>query len=916
MDHPDEAALVHRLRRACMDEDARQIVFILGSGSSAGSIPATSEMVDYFEQSISNDTEDLVDFRAAVADAEQSRRYQTAARFLIERAGLDHLNRVVRLAVLRARSPRMQPGIARSYLNDEQRLRELEDDYAGWAIPQGATAIGRILSRIPPEMRGPVITTNFDPLVEVSLRACGIEPFTIQADGDGGFAPPEGMLSVVPVIHLHGYWRQGDTLHTSTQLQNARPKLLGSLRQTLTNSTSIVLGYGGWDDVFTRALFALIEEGKQRDLDVLWASHGDTPSLGTLSGADIPGRLQPYVGVDVNRMLPAVDKALASRSRPTTTSALRRRNRAQLHGLTLVDRDLLATVPRDATDERSALSYFDGREPTWSDVALMRAPILDAAQDLIDRVAVWEFDRPGLLLYGPTGEGKSTILRQVGQAFSERTEYEIWWCEKGRAPDADALLNMTETSVRRVVILDDADLQMGFVRKVLDGIVASGRSDIRVLMAARDTDWSRALRLEPATPLASTIRQVDVKGFSVDDARVIVDKWGTFGQKGLGRLAGISTSAEVQAEYLYRQSLENNESALLGAMLASRFGDDFKAHIRQLLDRLERFEVPGRFTLLDAYFTICLAFDLELGPVRLGDLSQLVGLSEKETMSLIVRRLGFEAATYSHGTAIAPRHRNIGHTVTMLMEEYGASKVQVLRRYISAVTASAQGRVWDASTIALAYSGQRIQSPDLALAAVEGAVDGDSLQLRLRTAEIGRLREFGLIPRALERAEESWGMFDRMRDTNISARRFFREWARVSGRAGDQFQAAALNVVALVDHERISPIDVSEASRALSALALCIQQWPEAQENPETRAWVAALAGVALDIASDEEVRVQARSILKSVGKDADATAPHENWQLIRSAFHAALTRSAAPPTRRFASAERFSGLESLLSAH
>ncbi len=71
------------------------------------------------------------------------------------------------------------------------------------------------------------------------------------------------------MVHLHGFWRDFDTLHTQAQLTNPRPKLAKSLQRLLEKRTLIVAAYGGWDDFFTRALIELMND-EQAKLDVIW----------------------------------------------------------------------------------------------------------------------------------------------------------------------------------------------------------------------------------------------------------------------------------------------------------------------------------------------------------------------------------------------------------------------------------------------------------------------------------------------------------------------------------------------------------------------------------------------------------------------------------------------------------------------
>ncbi|MDE7351673.1 MAG: hypothetical protein K2O06_01280 [Acetatifactor sp.] len=62
--------------------------------------------------------------------------------------------------------------------------------------------------------------------------------------------------------------------------------------------------------------------------------------------------------------------------------------------------------------------------------------------------------------------------------------------------------------------------------------------------------------------------------------------WKALGDEGLGRLKGLSTEAAKQKlveSYLDAERNDPDESALLGAMLATRYGDELHNHVREML---------------------------------------------------------------------------------------------------------------------------------------------------------------------------------------------------------------------------------------------------------------------------------------------------------------------------------------------
>src|SRR5437667_239493 len=84
--------------------------------------------------------------------------------------------------------------------------------------------IGVLLRGSPRSQISPVLTTNFDPLIEVALRRAGGSPVRTVLEIDGRFDLTHVDIGQ-HIVHLHGYWSDGDTLHTPDQLERPRPLL-------------------------------------------------------------------------------------------------------------------------------------------------------------------------------------------------------------------------------------------------------------------------------------------------------------------------------------------------------------------------------------------------------------------------------------------------------------------------------------------------------------------------------------------------------------------------------------------------------------------------------------------------------------------------------------------------------------------
>lgn len=241
-------------------------------------------------------------------------RYQAAFRHLLVTRDQDEANRIIRRCVLKART---RPAPVDQALSAET-CRQMEDDLAGWYLPPAVSALGQILAAAGPGARPIVLTSNFDPLVSVSVRRAGGSAFTVALQGDGSIAGLDGRGCMV--VHFHGDWFRSDTLHVPTQLRRDRPKLRASLAHLLGERTLVVLGYSGWDDVFMQSLAAVVA-GEQARIKVVWTFRGEDEQEirqkyeKVLTHLDHPtGRVTLYKGIDVHRFLPRLRDALVATS--------------------------------------------------------------------------------------------------------------------------------------------------------------------------------------------------------------------------------------------------------------------------------------------------------------------------------------------------------------------------------------------------------------------------------------------------------------------------------------------------------------------------------------------------------------------------------------------------------------------------
>ena len=287
---------------------SREAIFLIGSGlvlpdtSNNRGVPSAEMLTEEIRQCLDRNEEGC-------------RNYQEAFQTLIGVRGQDAANAVVRNAVLQGRNDDIENA-------DQLTLRDLEKlerDVDGWVTPRGLLAIAALAMHFPESYGRLILTTNFDPLIEIALSKMRLPWYSNALQSDGALHYVKGVGS--HVVHLHGHWLHSDTLHTSFQLQQGRERLIGSLRRLLRDSTTIVTGYGGWDDVFMSALSRILAEDDTQ-LDLLWAFYeNDEAQIRERYEAvvtklkNVGGRISFYKGVDANVTFPQIFKR-ATQKRP------------------------------------------------------------------------------------------------------------------------------------------------------------------------------------------------------------------------------------------------------------------------------------------------------------------------------------------------------------------------------------------------------------------------------------------------------------------------------------------------------------------------------------------------------------------------------------------------------------------------
>lgn len=294
------------------------ISYLIGSGlctananSKGLGIPSVQDMVKLISESIDMQ-EERERFECEMKQFDPSTKYQEAFKWMHETMGMTEVEQIVKRAVLKART------CVHNGTLDEPSCQNLEADISNWYTPPALQSLANLFKSYPKSHQArPILTTNFDPLMEIALKKVGLNYTTVNIPADGRYDNTMSSgehTGQVSVVHLHGYWRGGhETLHTSGQILRERTALQGCLNKQLRDSVLLVIGYGGWADAATRTLIRIILENNDH-VDVLWAFYESSEEQIEKNYSELLRQLAPQIGqrvtlfkgVDAHTLIPKV----------------------------------------------------------------------------------------------------------------------------------------------------------------------------------------------------------------------------------------------------------------------------------------------------------------------------------------------------------------------------------------------------------------------------------------------------------------------------------------------------------------------------------------------------------------------------------------------------------------------------------
>jgi hypothetical protein len=346
------------------------------------------------------------------------------------------------------------------------------------------------------------------------------------------------------------------------------------------------------------------------------------------------------------------------------------------HGWTLITESLLDDFREESFTTDEALAYFDGLSPTWKEVLSERIPqrkVVGEIQNSLEEARRVK-RRQVTMVMGAGGEGKSTIIRQAVRNLLKAGSFDnILWHEEVNSPlEKTFIADLISVRETWLIVSDEAERIGHEVFEAVKLLREKAKTNVQFLLCCRDTDWKGVGADELSWNELIHVATHKIRGLNLEDSNLIVEAWGYYGDEGLGKLAGLDQFDAASRLVEQAKSEAQNfafEGSFLGAMLRVRLGEAIQDHVKSLLRRLQRLEMPdSRMDLMEAFAYVIALHAENILLLTRSVLARSIDCEQEQLQRRVLGPLGEEAAISAHVAYVLTRHRAIAEVAKDILE--------------------------------------------------------------------------------------------------------------------------------------------------------------------------------------------------------------------------------------------------------
>jgi hypothetical protein len=487
-----------------------------------------------------------------------------------------------------------------------------------------------------------------------------------------------------------------------------------------------------------------------------------------------------------------------------------------------IDADFLASNAGTAESRTRRLGlYFDGGLPDWD--LLEDIPRRTLSQRITADLLAASVGQLHVVL-GASGEGKSTLIRQVAMDVAEASaSWDVFW----RHSDGKRELDRSggwPAQRRYLFVSDDADEIAG---ALFDAVRRLGtQTNAHYLLAARGVDWQEGGSGLPWSSLGLDVKEHRLREVDESEAREIVEVWAR--HDALEQLASYNTM-EDRAQALYqaaRHESETDGGALLGGMLRVRFGGKLDGHVEDMLKRLVLRRRSGS-PLARAFVLIAALHARKVRAMTPSLLAEALNIPASTIRANVINPLAEEAAVTREGDHVLVRHRAVAESAMRVAAKLSTFSVPELYASLVHAAYALYRRRLPVEIREFRYLSKTLADDhDSAIRAATACVEEEPDDLQTLVNLLIALQAAGRVDELVTRAEAVAPQLRQMRRAKEAKRRFYYEWAVAEGKLSRPAIDVWLTAVALADdphaerlHERDAEVRTAGLGSPLQVLA-------------------------------------------------------------------------------------------------